>query len=93
MEGTVQEIDLGDDMGCPVRCETEVNQWTVSAFPCERERTMTPKTSRDIPGSEPRKDKEREQQDAAVQDADKTGQSDWDNVHGDGGEIGLDEKK
>ena len=54
---------------------------------------MTPKTSRDIAGSEPRKDEERDQQEAAVQDADKTGQSDWDNVHGDGGEIGMDEKK
>ncbi|MET0879860.1 MAG: hypothetical protein ABWY14_22245 [Tardiphaga sp.] len=53
---------------------------------------MPPKTSRDISGSEPRKDREREQQDAVIKDADKTGQKDWDNVHGDGGEIGLDDK-
>ena len=53
---------------------------------------MPPKTSRDISGSEPRKDKEREQQDAVIQDADKTEQKNWDAVHGDGGEIGLDEK-
>ena len=54
---------------------------------------MTPKTSRDIQGSEPRKDKEREQQNAAIEDADKPGQSDRDNVHGDGGELGMDDKK
>jgi len=54
---------------------------------------MTPKTSRDIPGSEPRKDEAREQQQAIIKDADKTGQADWDRVHGDGDEIGLDEKK
>ena len=53
---------------------------------------MPPKTSRDISGSEPRKDREREQQDAVIKDADKTGQKDWDNVHGDGGEIVLDDK-
>lgn len=54
---------------------------------------MQPKTSRDIPGEQPRKDKEREQQQAVIKDADKTGQSDWDRVHGDGSEIGLDDKK
>ena len=70
-----------------------MNQSTVAAFPSERERHMTPKTSRDIPGSEPRKDEAREQQQAIIKDADKTGQADWDRVHGDGDEIGLDEKK
>ncbi|CAN5230843.1 hypothetical protein BH11PSE4_BH11PSE4_12940 [soil metagenome] len=54
---------------------------------------MQPKTSRDIPAQEPREDKEREQQKAVVQDADKTGQSDWDRVHGAGDEIGLDDTK
>ncbi len=54
---------------------------------------MTPTTSRDIPGSGPRKDETREQQKAIVKDADKTGQSDGDRVHGDGGDIGLDKKK
>ncbi|MDB5502536.1 MAG: hypothetical protein JWR89_2438 [Tardiphaga sp.] len=53
---------------------------------------MPPKTSRDLPGTEPRKDEEREQQQAVVKDADKTEQADWDRVHGDGHEIGLDKK-
>jgi hypothetical protein len=53
---------------------------------------MPPKTSRDLAGDEPRKDEERDQQKAAIKDADKTGQSDWDRVHGDGSEIGLDKK-
>jgi len=53
---------------------------------------MNPKTSRDLPGAEPRHDEEREQQQAIVKDADKTEQADWDRIHGDGGEIGLDEK-
>ncbi len=53
---------------------------------------MPPKTSRDVPGSEPRQDKERDQQDAVIKDADKTEQKDWDKVHGGGGDIGLDEK-
>jgi hypothetical protein len=53
---------------------------------------MTPTTSRDIAGSEPRKDEARDQQQAIVKDADKTGQSDSDRVHGDGSEIGLDDR-
>jgi hypothetical protein len=53
---------------------------------------MPPKTSRDIPGPEPRKDSEREQQDAIIRDADKTGQADRDRVHGDGSGIGLKDK-
>ena len=69
-----------------------VNKSFASAFPCKREDTVTPKTSRDIPAQEPRKDEAREQQKAAIKDADKTGQSDWDRVHGDGDEIGLDKK-
>lgn len=52
---------------------------------------MTPKTSRDMPAQQPRKDEQREQEKAVIKDADKTGQSDWDRVHGDGREIGLDE--
>ncbi len=53
---------------------------------------MQPKTSRDIPGEQPRHDAEREQREAVIKDADKTGQKDWDRVHGDGGDIGLDRK-
>jgi hypothetical protein len=53
---------------------------------------MQPKTSRDIPGSEPRHDTERDQEKAMVKDSDKTDQADRDRVHGDGGDIGLDRK-
>ena len=53
---------------------------------------MTPTPSRDIKGQPPRKDREREQQDAVVKDADQTDQAERDRVHGDGHEIGLDEK-
>ncbi|MDB5655710.1 MAG: hypothetical protein JWQ94_3323 [Tardiphaga sp.] len=53
---------------------------------------MTPKTSNDIPGSEPRKDEARDQQNAVLKDADKTGQTDWDRIHGNGADIGLDRK-
>ena len=70
-----------------------MNQTMAAAFPCEWERSMQPKTSRDIPGQQPRKDSERAQQQAIIKDADKTGQTDWDRVHGDGSEIGLDDKK
>lgn len=72
---------------------SEMNQSTLPAFPPEREIEMPPKTSRDIPGSEPRKDEQREQQNAVIKDADKTGQSDWDRVHGDGGDIGLNDSR
>ncbi|WP_211911528.1 hypothetical protein [Tardiphaga alba] len=53
---------------------------------------MMGKSSRDLP-DEPRKDKAREQEKAVIKDADKTDQADRDRVHGDGGDIGLDEKK
>jgi hypothetical protein len=49
---------------------------------------MTAQSSRDMP-AEPRKDKDRDQQEAVVQDADKTDQADRDRVHGDGQNIGL----
>jgi hypothetical protein len=50
---------------------------------------MKPKTSRDIPGSSPREDSERDQENAVVKDADKTDQADRDRVHGDGSNIGI----
>lgn len=53
---------------------------------------MTPKTSRDIPGPGPRKDKERAQEKAVIKDADKTDQTYRDTIHGDGDDIGLDRK-
>ena len=51
-----------------------------------------PKTSRDLPGSKPRKDASREMRNAAVEDADKTDGGDRDLVHGEGGTIDLPEK-
>lgn len=52
---------------------------------------MSVPSSRDIP-AEPRKDKDREQQQAIVKDADKTDQADRNRVHGDGRDLGLDRK-
>jgi hypothetical protein len=48
-----------------------------------------PKTSRDIPAPAPRKDEESEQREAVIADADKTDQTDRDEVHGDGRKLGL----
>ncbi len=53
---------------------------------------MKPKTSRDIPGPGPRKDKERTQEKAVIKDADKTDQTSRDTIHGDGDDIELDRK-
>jgi hypothetical protein len=69
-----------------------MNKTSGSTFPCERENAMPPQTSRDIPGPKPRKDSEREQQDALIKDAGKTDQADRDRVHGDGSGIGLQDK-
>lgn len=92
-DGAVREMDFGDVMIGSLQVKPGMNHTTAAAFPLERESNMQPKTSRDISGQEPRKDEEREQQQAVIKDADKTGQSDWDRVHGDGSEIGLDDKK
>ena len=51
---------------------------------------MQPKTSRDLPPSPPKKDEQREQERAAVKDAGKTEQADWDRVHGKGDTLDLD---
>lgn len=50
---------------------------------------MDPKSSRDLPGQKPRKDKERETRQAVVEDADENDGSDRDLVHGDGGTLHL----
>jgi hypothetical protein len=50
---------------------------------------MVQNTSRDLPGPKPRKDEERDTQDARIKDANKTEGSDRDLVHGDGGTIDL----
>lgn len=92
-DGADREMDFGDVMIGSLQVEPGMNHTTAAAFPLERESNMQPKTSRDISGQEPRKDSEREQRQAIIKDADKTGQSDWDRVHGVGDEIGLDDKK
>jgi hypothetical protein len=50
---------------------------------------MQPKTSRNISGPAPRKDQARETEEAVVQDADKTEQTDRNRIHGDGKTIGV----
>ena len=50
---------------------------------------MKPTSSRDIPGPEPRKDKDRDTREAVIKTPDKTNDWDRDAVHGDGGDIGL----
>jgi hypothetical protein len=49
-----------------------------------------PKTSRDLSGSDPRKDEERDMEKAVAEDADTTDVADRDLIHGDGGTLGLD---
>ncbi len=48
-----------------------------------------PRSSSDLPGPEPRKDRDRDMRKAIVEDADKTEGADRDLVHGEGGSIGL----
>lgn len=48
-----------------------------------------PNTSRDLPGPKPRIDKERETQEAIIEDAGETEDNGRDLVHGDGGTIDL----
>jgi hypothetical protein len=50
-------------------------------------KTSTPKTSRDLPATPPRKDEERDTQNAVIEDADKTEGKVL--IHGDGGTIDL----
>jgi hypothetical protein len=50
---------------------------------------MAPNTSRNLPGTKPRRDEERDTQEAIIEDADKTDGTDRDLVHGDGGTIDL----
>ena len=52
---------------------------------------MEPKSSRDLPGPKPRKDKQRETRDAAAKTPDKTNDWDRNKVHGDGDSIGIEE--
>jgi hypothetical protein len=53
---------------------------------------MPPKTSRDMPGNEPRVDKDRDEKHAEIRDSDKTETANRDKVHGDGSEIGMGKK-
>ena len=50
---------------------------------------IAPKTSRDLPGQKPRIDRERETQEAVIEDAGETEDNNRDLVHGDGGTIDL----
>jgi hypothetical protein len=50
---------------------------------------MGPKTSRDLPGPKPRKEEEREMQNAVVEDTDENDAKDRDLVHGEGGTLDL----
>ncbi|QOG18599.1 hypothetical protein [Bradyrhizobium sp. SEMIA] len=47
----------------------------------------SPKTSRDLPGPKPRVDKERDTQEAIIEDAGESEDNGRDLVHGDGGTI------
>lgn len=50
---------------------------------------MTPKTSPNLPGPKPRKDRERDRQEVVIEDAGETEDNSRDLVHGDGGTIDL----
>ncbi len=50
---------------------------------------MASKSSRDMPGPEPLKDKDRGRREAASKTPDKTNDWDRDQVHGEGDTIGL----
>ncbi|KRB29828.1 hypothetical protein ASD99_24585 [Mesorhizobium sp. Root695] len=50
---------------------------------------MQPKSSRDMPGPDPRKDTDRETREAVVKTPDKTNDWDRDQVHGEGETIGI----
>jgi hypothetical protein len=50
---------------------------------------MTRKTSRSLPGPEPRKDSGRDAREAIIADADKTEDRGRDLVHGDGGTLDM----
>lgn len=54
-----------------------------------KEETVTSRTSRDMPGPKPRKDKGREKREAAIKQPEKTNDLDRDQVHGDGETIGI----
>jgi len=51
--------------------------------------STAPKTSRDLPGRGPLTDRDRETQEAVIEDAAETGDSGRDLVHGDGGTIEI----
>lgn len=48
-----------------------------------------PDASRDLPARKPRIDKDRDKQDAVIEDSGETGDTGCDLVHGDGGTIDL----
>lgn len=52
-------------------------------------KTTSPRTSRDLPEPKPRIDKDRDTQEAIIEDAGETEDNGRDLVHGDGGAIDL----
>ncbi|MDH2355994.1 hypothetical protein QCM80_35825 [Bradyrhizobium sp. SSUT112] len=78
-------------MFCPT-CQT--NELAQAALGDQEDRQMTlkttsQKTTRNLPGPKPRIDKERDMQEAIVEDAGETENKGRDLVHGDGGTIDL----
>jgi hypothetical protein len=55
----------------------------------KRAHLLAPKSSRDILGSKPRKDTDRDTREAVIKTPDKTNDWDRDHVHGDGDTIGI----
>ena len=67
-----------------------MNKSAVVAFADKWEIAMPPKTSRDLRGPGPKQDKDRDQQNAVIKDAENNDGWDRDQVHGDGNDLGLD---
>ncbi|WP_314955895.1 hypothetical protein [Bradyrhizobium cosmicum] len=84
-----------DDGIMPVFCPTrQTNEFAQATLGDQEDRPMTLKTtsrntSRNLPGRTPRIDKERDTQEAIVEDAGETEDNNRDLVHGDGGTIDL----
>jgi len=75
--------------GCGTNASVRVSSNPFPACALEKEKMMQPKSSRDLPGQEPRKDKQRDADEARAKDAPKNDGEDRDRVHGDGSKIGL----
>jgi hypothetical protein len=72
-----------------VVCPPEKRNTAQGVSPVE-DPIMPARSSRDLPGPGPRKDQQREQQKAIIEDADNTEGRDRDKIHGNGQVLGLD---